>query len=282
MFIETPHGQLSAETEIVQKPEEISDYFRRLGLALRDELKILKAPQFEVSGMKAKREGWFIGYHSVVESAFVLKVAELANLSEEETSLLLQAAMLHDANKRNMYVRDKAATTKERFDSRLKGEVDLAKMGVDPRILIISRGVGSDFPLRFLGAEPKMDLETDPAIFRLEAFLSYIHNSIETSISRASGKPTQKTEIVFWQERLRLAEIRHPEVAMEKTKIGDQEMSSFEIEAKSTGAIENELKRLINQNRPGAVDETTPLSSIVRREIMNDIRDKKAIKLPAR
>ena len=264
--------------------EQISDYFRRLGLGLRKYFQILKAPEFEASGTKAKREGWFMGYHAIVEAAFALKMAELSDLPEEETSLLLQAAMLGQANKRRMYETGRYTKHQDMFESRLEAEQKLADLvpDLDPRVPMISRGGSLDYPIKFI--EGRLDTGTleEQLVDRLEGYYSFVHGCVETTIDRSKEPSTRKTEIISWEERSRIASERHAGgVATETKNVGGKEMLLRDIEKLALAAVEGELKNRINAHRPGTIDEVTPLSTLIRREIMRDIQNKKEIKLPA-
>ncbi len=195
---------------------------------MREYFRILKTPEFAVSGTKTKREGWFLGYHAIVEAAFTLKIAELAGLPDEERFLLLQAAMFSQLNKRRMYAAGMDKTVESMVVSRQEGEKELIGMlpGLDPRVLTISHGSGPDFYLRFIHGEISKGTPGNQLIDRLQGYNSFIHACVETTIDKSDpNKPAQLTDIISWQDRIRIAKERHiGEVAVETTRVGDKEM----------------------------------------------------------
>lgn len=253
---------------------QITDYFRRLGMRFRPEFRILKQDEFRVSGNRAKKEGWFIGYRGIVEAALSLKVAELLHLSDEEKRLLAEASLVNAAMRRVQYERRGSALSSEERDAiDEEGSRVLIDNGADPRAIEIGKAGGARFTIEAARMEGTNRSAEEQRIFDLSKYFAYIHNCVDIQMSTSeSGVKTQKTDIVDWKKHLDEAEVRYPGMAAERETVRGQVMGNFDIQKMMMREIESELERRIRELHPDASSKyDEPLWKLLRNEIRHDI-----------
>jgi hypothetical protein len=248
---------------------ETTDYFRRFGLRLRNELKALADPEFAVFGTRtgpegelvsAKQENWFIGYRAVVEAAMALKISNLLHLPENEKKLFLEAAMTHHATKRIQYARQDNVDSATYDDIQKSGAERLINSGIDPRAIEIGRGVGPNFKQEIASGQMQPRNKEEERLFKLQCYLAYVENCVEQTFDRTAH--TQEADISDWKERINASRVRYPNIKPEE----------FDTEIAVTGEIERELAAAIRSKNPDlTVEEDIPLWTFLRKEIMRDI-----------
>lgn len=234
--------------------EEIRHYFVRFGRKIYSKLKILQDPQLNVGGPRAKKEGWFVGHHAIVEAVLVLKVAELLQLSPEEKAKLLEAAVTHHAYKHIHFDNPEKGKDKERdfTDSRKVGEKTLLELGITQEVLDINEI-----------ADPKFFREVNagsvPSL--LQKIMVLTHEAIA-----ATDKEKKNIWDITWGQHIEKAR-----------QLGDD---YYEIQKNITGEIERELQRDIQaKNTSLSFNDGTPLALQLRKLIMDDIKNGKLPKI---
>ncbi|MBI3573431.1 hypothetical protein HY090_00075 [Candidatus Kaiserbacteria bacterium] len=258
--------------------EQVVTYFERAGEKLwKRELRILSGAPFRVAGKEAEEAGWFIGRNATFQGITALKVAELLRFSNEERYLISQAALFTSAMLRNQVeqarkegkeLRDMGSKEREAIDQ--EGGKFLIADGIDSRAVEIARDAHS--PEFYRKLESGMIVPknaTEKRLLKLKKYLLYVHNNVYTEkIQLDSGKVGQKTDIIGWRKRLNVAEAEY--TAIGKEKRGDE--PHFNIEARLTAQIENELQKEIEALNPKfKLQDNEALWIFLRRSVMQDV-----------
>lgn len=264
---------IQPEQQRDQEPskEQITRYFARFGMRLRKHLKILQDPRLKVGGTEAKRAGWFINYHSVLESALALKVAELLQLGPEEKKTLLEAAMTHHAYKRIQLQREDPWSQESYTQAQQEGARILRNLGVSEQAITVNEITDSVYFKQV--AKNTIDIASEESVRVLQRILALTHNSIDTRIQRSDDMPSQTSDIIFWKNHLDEVRLRNVDIADKYIAYKGEEKSYYDVEGDITAEIEAELKRKIQEKNPDSIFDDSPLALQLRALIMEDIKN---------
>ncbi len=264
-------------------PETVKSYLNAAAEHFAPELTLLHDERFHGFDEKAEHEGWFLKDRVVMSALVCRKIAQLLRFSEDETRVLVQAAIVGMPMRRVQYERYPVAsvTAEARDTVDSEGAAILREKGVEPDVLAVAEAGTVHFQNAFGGGFITPKNKNESTLLKLQKILLFVHDSVhQVRGTSRSGTAVWHTVIGDWREWLAGAEERYAAIAAERfpvaavNGVAQPDTGHFALERKALAVVEKDLMEAFSTGMSARnYDTTMPPWKFIQQELFRDIQE---------